>query len=113
MKDGHAKCATLVHLILLRKQRLIKHCVLSRIAWTQNGDEMCANPGHLEHLRMQRLMKNSAMSRAPFAQRTQMEEGYIFVSLTNQRTYFLYTTLGGKMLAATDFNFSNNKKISA
>jgi hypothetical protein len=62
MKDGHAKYDTLVHFILLRKHRLMKHCVLSRIAWTQNGHVMCANPVHLEHLRMQRLMKNSAMS---------------------------------------------------
>jgi hypothetical protein len=65
MKDGHAKCATFVHLILPRKQRLMKYYVLSRIAWTQNRDVMCANPVHLEHSRMQRLMKNSAMSPAP------------------------------------------------
>jgi hypothetical protein len=65
MKDGLANCATLVHLILPRKQRLMKHCVLSRIAWIQNEDVMCANPVHLEHLRMQRLMKNSAMSPCP------------------------------------------------
>jgi hypothetical protein len=60
LKDGHAKCGMLVHLILLRKQRLMKQCVL--IVWTQNGHGVCANPVHLEHLRMQRLMKNSAMS---------------------------------------------------
>ncbi len=62
LKDGYAKCTTLVHLILLRKQRLMKHCVLLRIAWSQKGHVMCANPVHLEHLRVQRLMNNSAMS---------------------------------------------------
>jgi hypothetical protein len=59
---GHAKCATLVHLIPLRKQRLMKHCVLPRRAWSQNGHVMGGKPVHLEHLRMQRLMKNSALS---------------------------------------------------
>jgi hypothetical protein len=38
-----------------------EHCVLSKIAWSQNGHVMCANPVHLECLRMQRLMNNSAM----------------------------------------------------
>ncbi len=65
----------LVHLILLRKQRLMKHCVLLRIAWSQNGHVMCANPIHLDYLRMQRLMKNSAMP-PPLVQRLQTEEGY-------------------------------------
>jgi hypothetical protein len=37
LNDGCANCANLVHLTLLRKQRLMKHCVLPSRAWLQNG----------------------------------------------------------------------------
>jgi len=46
----------------LRKQRLMKRCVLPRRAWSKNGRVMYASPVHLILLRKQRLMKNSAFS---------------------------------------------------
>jgi hypothetical protein len=52
----------LVHLKLLRKQRLMKHYALTRRALSQHGHVMCANPVNLKHFRKQRHMKDSAAS---------------------------------------------------
>ena len=76
LKDGRAKCASLFHLLLLRKQRLMKHCVLPRRAWSQNGHVIRANLVHLKHLRMLRPMNNS--------ERPQTKESPIFKSTQPQ-----------------------------
>jgi hypothetical protein len=62
LKGGHVMYANPVHLKRLRKQRLMKRCVLPRRAWSQNGRVMYVNLVDLIHSRKQRLMKNSAVS---------------------------------------------------